>query len=393
MTTKILLLSSSVPPALNAVAAVVGHLARQFSRDEMVLVGSSDEDAPAERWDAAWPAIEYVRDVSRAAPRARRWLRKTSFPALLRTSLRVAREHRCGAVVAVFPYEEHLLAGLLVARKMRATYFPYLHNTYLDQRRGLERWVAARLQPRVFAAASHVFVMSDGMLEVFRQRYPELGSRVSPLYHPFSDPPTSKPPPAAGDPPHFVMLGSVNPSNEDAASRLFAVALAIPGGRLTIIGRNEESLTHRLGLPPDRVRLLRVSRDELLDRVREGDVLLLPHGLRGRWAPIEYQTMFPTKTIEYLFSGRPILAHTPKGCFLTRFLEQHECAVVVDEPDREALAAAAARLLHDHALRHQVVRGAERVAQRFHAPAVAADLRRAVAASREFQAAAGLVGR
>ena len=382
MTTKILLLSSSVPPALNAVAAVVGHLARQFSRDEMVLVGSSDEDAPTERWEEGWPAIQYVKDLSRAAPRARRWLRKTSFPALVRTSLRVAREHRCGAVVAVFPYEEHLLAGLLVAQRTGATFFPYLHNTYFDQRRGLERWIAARIQPSVFAAASHVFVMSDGMLEVFRQRYPELEGRVSPLYHPFSDPAPSETPPAVGVPPHFVMLGSINPSNQDAASRLFAVALAIPGSRLTIIGRNEESLTRRLGLPPDRTRLLRVSRDELLERVREGDVLLLPHGLQGRWAPIEYQTMFPTKTIEYLFSGRPILAHTPKGCFLTRFLEQHECAVVVDEPDNGALTAALERLLKDNALRHQVVRRAQHVSQRFHAPAVAAHLRRVVTAAR-----------
>ncbi len=379
MTTKILLLSSSVPPALNAVAAVVGHLARQFSQDEMVLVGSSDDDAPAERWDAAWPAIEYVRDVSRRLPRARRWARKFFSPVLYRKGLKLARKYGCRDVLAVFPYEEHLLAGMLIARALGGRFFPYLHNTYLEQRSGLLGWAAQRLQPRLFTAAAHIFVMSDGMLDHYRRNYPGLERKISALYHPFDgDLPVGAPPPAR-TPPHFLMLGSVNPSNEDAAARLFRVVLDFPGSFLTLIGRESEAVRQRLALPIDRVRALQVSRDQLMDELRAADVLLLPHGLTGPWPEVEYRTMFPTKTIEYLFSGRPILAHVPQGCYITTFLVRNNCAVVVENADSVALRQAALDLLNNKELRARVVANAARTAARFRAINVATHLRSVVA--------------
>ena len=378
MNSKILLLSSSVPPALNAVAAVVGHLARQFSRQEMVLLGSCDRDAPAETWEEAWPAIEYVRDISRTLPRGRRWARKLIFTALYRRGLRLAREHGCRDVVAVFPYEEHLLAGMLVARARRGRFFPYLHNTYLEQRSGLFGWVARRLQPRLFAAAAHIFVMSDGMLDHYRRNYPGLAGKVSALYHPFDGDLPVGSPPAARTPPHFIMLGSVNPSNEDAAARLFRAVLDLPGSQLTLIGRESGAVRRRLALPVDRVRCLQVSRDELMDQLRSADVLLLPHGLTGPWPAVEYHTMFPTKTIEYLFSGRPILAHVPRGCYITNFLVQNDCAAVVENPDSDALRQTARDLLYDDELRARLVANAARAAARFRAQSVAAHLRTVV---------------
>lgn len=381
MNRKILLLSSSVPPALNAVAAVVGHLARQFSRDEMILLGSSDEDAPAERWDAAWPAVEYIRDPSRSARRAKRFLRKLVFPALYRRGLRLARVHGCTDVLAVFPFEEHLLAGMLIARAHGGRFFPYLHNTYLEQRAGFFGWVARRLQPRLFAAAAHVFVMSDGMLDHYRKNYPDLEGRISPLYHPFDGDLPSGPPPPAGTPPHFVMLGSVNPSNEDAAARLFQAVLDLPGSRLTLVGKEGDDVRRRLALPGDRVGAIQVPRDQLMAQLQLADVLLLPHGLTGPWPAVEYQTMFPTKTIEYLFSGRPILAHTPPRCFVTDFLVRNDCAMVVDNPDSAALRRAAANLLADRGLRARLVANATRTAARFCAPSVAGHLRSVVASS------------
>ena len=52
----------------------------------------------------------------------------------------------------------------------------------------------------------------------------------------------------------------------------------------------------------------------------------------------EFRTIFPTKTIEYLISGRPILAHSPADAFLTKFLVENDCALVVDRPDVDAFA-------------------------------------------------------
>ena len=64
-----------------------------------------------------------------------------------------------------------------------------------------------------------------------------------------------------------------------------------------------------------------------------------PHGFAGPLVPEEYLTIFPTKTIDYLLSQRPILAHMPADSFIAEFYRRHDCALVVDEPAVERLEA------------------------------------------------------
>jgi glycosyltransferase involved in cell wall biosynthesis len=103
--------------------------------------------------------------------------------------------------------------------------------------------------------------------------------------------------------------------------------------------------------------------------------VVLPHGFSGNSSPDEYRTIFPTKTIEYLICGRPILAHTPPDCYLTRFLRKHQCALIVDTPCIAALVEAVEKLRDDHELRSKLVTAATRTAELFHAPRVANRLR------------------
>ena len=68
-----------------------------------------------------------------------------------------------------------------------------------------------------------------------------------------------------------------------------------------------------------------VPRSEVPARLREADVVLLPHSFEyAEAARDEFRTIFPTKTIEYLISGRPMLAHAPADAFLTQFLQANE---------------------------------------------------------------------
>ena len=83
----------------------------------------------------------------------------------------------------------------------------------------------------------------------------------------------------------------------------------------------------------------------------------------------------PTRTIEYLLCGRPILAHAPADWYLTRFLKQHDCALLVTEPSVSALLQAVEQLRADQALRARLVRNALRAAKMFDARRVARILR------------------
>jgi glycosyltransferase involved in cell wall biosynthesis len=130
-----------------------------------------------------------------------------------------------------------------------------------------------------------------------------------------------------------------------------------------------------MGLLRNGTRHETVSRDEVISRLQEADIVVLPHGFSGRLPPEEYTTIFPTRTIEYLLCGRPILAHSPPDCYLTRFLKEHQCAFVVDEPSVPALLEAIGRLRSDRGLRTQLVHNALHAAEMFQASRVAATLR------------------
>jgi glycosyltransferase involved in cell wall biosynthesis len=56
---------------------------------------------------------------------------------------------------------------------------------------------------------------------------------------------------------------------------------------------------------------------------------------------------FPTKLAEYLAAGRPIIVHAPSYATAASYVREHDCGVVVDRPDVEALVEAIDQLLGD----------------------------------------------
>jgi glycosyltransferase involved in cell wall biosynthesis len=372
MSEKVLLLSWSVPPEITGSSIIVGNLARQFSREEMILAGEKPFGMPAMTWREEWPEICYVQSVWPVTGRGIRWWRLAQFPRLLWNCMRLIRRHRVTTVLVVFPSEHFLLAGYLAACWTGCRLLAYFHNTYYECRSGLAKRLAAWLQERVFTKAAHVFVMSEGMAEFYRERYPDL--RQTPLVHSFNEDIPEFDLPAVGSPLRLAMSGSMNAA-EDAAARLAEAVAATPDARLSLLTATAPAYLRALGILRDGTTHETVARDRLLDRLAGADIVLLPHGLSGPYPREEYATIFPTKTIEYLICGRPILAHCTAGSFLARFLAENDCALLVDQPDVNALRQAIARLRSDADLRAHLVRNALKTAEQFRAARVAQHLR------------------
>ena len=317
-------------------------------------------------------------DLAQARPKYVRWMRWLLLPRLVRRLSRLIRDERCNAVLGVFPDERFLLAAYLAAKRNKVPFYPYYHNTYRENREGLALRFATRLQTRTFAAADVVFVMSEGMQCAWEKIYP--GVRFEPLVHTFSgDMPRFTPSPPIHQPLRLAFLGNLNDSNLDAMGRFRQLANESPDCRLTIYSGSAQWFFKKVGICGPAIVHEKASDEELLDKLRLHDVLLLPHGFTGNFSRIEYETIFPTRTIPYLISGRPILAHVPPDCFLTRWLRRHDCAEIVDVPDVKQVARGLDRLRNDEGRREQLVRNAVKAAEQFHAPAVAAGLRRILA--------------
>jgi hypothetical protein len=371
---KILLISWTIPPDTSGSAVIVGNLAKQFQRTELVLAGELPISAPRITWREEWPELAYIALGWPALWRGARWWRRLQLPIMLLRSVYLAIRTRCTVVVAVFPKEEYLLIGYLTAVIVRVPFIPYFHNTWLENRSGFALKVAKFFQWRVFERAEHVFLMSEGMVELFRERYPNL--RCSALLHSFNGGmPVFSPPPATKCPLRITISGSIGEACLDATQRICEAIFQMGDVELTFLTGTPRAYLEGLGFLRKGVRHETVPTEQVVEKLRESDIVVLPHGFTGGYSSEEYQTIFPTRTIEYLLCGRPILAHSPRVCFLTSFLRQHDCALVVDEPSSEQLRRAIETLRTDAALRTHLVRNAHKTAEQFYAPRVARTLR------------------
>lgn len=372
---RTLYMSRGVPPGLTGVSTVTRNLAQHFSRDELILLGYYEPGRPSFEWRKEWPRIIYG-GIFLVNARGERWLRRIQFPFLVIIALCLVIFGRCKVILVTYPDALFVLAGYLVAVLTGRPLYAYFHNTYLENhsRSPLARW----LQPRVFARACHVFVMSEGMQRLYTQNYPDL--QVSPLRHTFNEV-LSVPQilPQIHTPLQLVFMGNVNTSCLDALERVRDVVVAEEDLHFTLLTASSREGLEKRGFRGERFSIMTPSDHELLPRLQEGDILILPHGFFSYFVDDELKTIFPTKTIHYLLSQRPILAFVLKGTFIAEFLQEHDCALVVTDPEPPALRNAINRLKNDPPLRKRLVNNALRSAEQFHALRVVSHLRHVIA--------------
>jgi len=81
--------------------------------------------------------------------------------------------------------------------------------------------------------------------------------------------------------------------------------------------------------------------------------------------PSALETIFPTRTMEYLQSGVPILVHCPSDYFLARFFTEHACGVVVSVRSEVEIARAIEALATGQHLRKRIIDRAHETAALF----------------------------
>jgi len=158
---------------------------------------------------------------------------------------------------------------------------------------------------------------------------------------------------------HFDALARVLESLE--SPRLQHVSLHIYGGTAESYLR-DQGLVGRMHVHGH------VSGEELTRVQREADILLQPMAWESP-TPQLVMAAAPTKTAEYLASGRPILIHAPPGSYLAQLARDDEFAALVDQPDTRAIEEAILRIEEDAAFRAKITANALRTADRLYSPA------------------------
>ena len=281
------------------------------------------------------------------------------------------------AIVGVYPTYHFLKLAREAARATGVPWVAYLHDTVAE---ALANSTLAKralsLQNQVFAEAASILVMSSGMAELYRRKY---GLASTPLEHTYPEPIPQRLPEHAAMRQAF-WAGATYGINHRAVARVSAALKRLDYPLLMTTTARPKSLIQQ-GITGDHLKTTFFpKREDYLSALQQQGVLILALNWpdEATLHEDELATIFPTKTPEYLASGRPILVHCPDHYFLAQYFRRHGCGLVVSERSEAALAEAIAFLLADSSEVKAMRQAALITAQQFSAREIASRFRRTI---------------
>ena len=376
-----LVLVSGYPPCTAFGGGIVlRRLLEGYPRDRLTVVTSQHvADALAGRpdgggllpsrhvlltgWHPRWPGL-------------RRLARSANVLRIPRMAGRIRRELRPGSALLAVPWggelgSELFTAAYLAHRTTRRPLIVYEMDEWRASLGTASGRVASALERmvhgRLLRAAATVWTMTEPMAREFASRF-GVEARVLPhcvdlaRYAAAAE----RVPRDAG---HFqvVFIGSVYAAQADAI-RSVAVAvgqLPIDAGLTLYTDQSAEELAG-LGISGPRVTIRpTVPSSQLPALLRAADALLVALSFEPAQQAV-VRTSFPTKTIDYLAAGVPIVVHAPPQAAVCVRARAEGWGLVLDVPGPQGVAEGLQRLAGDVALQQDLARAALDTAARQH---------------------------
>jgi glycosyltransferase involved in cell wall biosynthesis len=374
---RMLVVAASLPPESTGGAVVLGRMMRGFDPRDYRLASFDPPMAPAPgktlpartfRVSRPWRAdlaLEPLNVLARS-----RGLRRTCVEAARRARdmLRIIRAESCAAVLVATGAAPDLLAGAIAAQYAALPLVVWMYDHWRLQNQHLLGYAVsgALLERAIVARAQAVIVSTERLRDDLWREHGVEATVIPHLLDPDVPPGDVPPEPWPADPraPTIAYTGQVYAAQLDAVARLVDALESPPldEWRLHIHGS--------VAPPADFVRQARVVSHPASDAAairaiqRKADILFIPLAFASPY-PTLINAALPTKTVEYLDSGRPILVHAPPGSYLADFTRRTGFAELVDQPAPELIATAIQRLAGDAALRQELVERARALLPRF----------------------------
>jgi glycosyltransferase involved in cell wall biosynthesis len=269
------------------------------------------------------------------------------------------RREGCDAIVASTDTVPDLPIGYAVSRTLGIPYYAYLFDDYLTKWHHYTRSmrVAAQgLEPALMRGAAGVIVVNDHLRDELERRY---GVRATVIRNsvdlgPYEQVGESRPA-FAGEEIRLIFTGAVYWAHYDAMRNLVAALASLPAVNARLHAYTPSSPQELIeeGLAGPVVVHSQQPAAAMPRLQREAHILFLPLAFE-RPSSDFVRTAAPAKMGEFLAARRPILVHAPPDSFVSSYFREHECGLVVDEPDPAKLAAAIERLATDADLRERL---------------------------------------
>lgn len=371
---RILLVSQSVLPYKGGSSVIVENLAKNFSEEELIVLGARGLVHKRQNKSKFHYFFSELSIFGRGA-RFFNWFRRLRFEPLKRKIKALVKNEKIDYILAVFPNSFYCLAACQVAHEMGIDFSSYFHNTYVENTANQEKNAIA-IQQEIFEASEFVFVMSKGMQKYYEEKYQQ--ANFVPLvhtYHSLPDLDTSEWKEKRMY--KLVAIGNFNESNIDATKRFIEAISSDDRFDLSLYTHVPKVLLQQRGIDTSAVDYKGfIDPEYVQEALAQYDICVLTHGFTGGYGEIEYRTIFPTRTIPFLLSGKPIIAHSPPKSFLSEFIKEHECAALVEEPEKLKIIETLEKIIDNQNFRNHIIEGAKNTREMFYGPKVAEFLKK-----------------
>lgn len=360
---RTLIVSWHWPPTNRASAAVLGTLfgaapggvfrvlTRAFD-DALVTDQRQDTpelDALVPKITVPWPADDQSQPTARMWPVVGRTLR-----AMVDQACKVHQQWPIERVLAVYPHRLSLLAGWRVSCRLGVPLVAYMHDLCAEAltfRNPLQRRFWINVDRAALHEAWLVVVPTDEFARHYRQRGIH---RTWVLPHCVSVARLAAATPNRSGALRLLYSGNLYEPHANAMRAFIAAVNDLAATSTTYLTRPEA-----LGGLMGRLGARWVPYKQAAATLPDADVFVVVLG-QDTSCPEEVMGCFPSKLIDYLSVGRPILAIVPPGSFVGRLVATSGCGVVVRQHDRDSIRQAVAQM-RDPGIRAAMVDAGQRL--------------------------------
>lgn len=277
----------------------------------------------------------------RRGARIKAVLKYALFPVQLVFGLSLALLFRPSALLTVYFDNLWVLSALLIARICRLPVLFYFHDGYTESatsRGGLEGWMAPRIE-RLCARYGVFVALTRNLQESLSRRH---GLEVELVRHVAGGPGSARCELEQERPRGKGIVAFSGAIYDNNALLLRSMAIACARRHLQFLVFTDCTREHleEFGILQSTTKVAFESDGKrLVTALAESDLLYLPLAFESGEAVAResLRLAFPTKTLDYLQAGVPILVHCPSDYEVFRFLEQHSAAWLLADGADEAL--------------------------------------------------------
>lgn len=355
---RLLVCTEGFPPQVTGSSVVAWRLLCATAQDVRYLVATAvpGPSAPGiETVAADLPAAFYRHDFRVGLSD---YFRILSVPYLVRRFLPAARAFRPDAVLSIFPSDRFLLLGHRLAATLGVPHAVHFHNLWEEVIRyaashggcaadRAKARLAERREREIVLRARARFALTPPMAGFLSAKH---GASFSVLPHAFPPAPGIPPADAAGprDGLDLVMAGSVYAINAASLRVLLDILRTRDDVRLAITTGQRASYLESIGVSGARnVTIAHFPDEDLFSRrMARADACVVCLAGEGH-SPEDVATALPTRAVESLRFGKPLLAIAPRDAYLYRFVGEHGVGVAAPPGDPQAVSAGLDLLLGD----------------------------------------------